>query len=154
MPPRHIFVAVASPYASRSLHLGHLEAPTCADIFTRYHRLAGNRVLMVSGSDAHGTPITVEADQESTTPGSGRPLPPREILGYLRESGISFDLFTTTMTETTVRSPATSSRTLRGKGRQHRPETSIQFYDPEAERFAPTVSRREHAPIADRPGTG
>ncbi len=67
--PRHILVAVAWPYASGSLHLGHLGgAYLPPDIFARYHRLAGNRVLMVSGSDAHGTPITVKADQESTTP--------------------------------------------------------------------------------------
>ena len=65
----HILVAVGWPYASGSLHLGHLGgAYLPPDIFARYHRLAGNRVLMVSGSDAHGTPITVKADQEGTTP--------------------------------------------------------------------------------------
>ena len=58
---RYILVAVAWPYASGSLHLGHLAgAYLPADIFARYHRLAGNKVLMVSGSDIHGTPIMVK----------------------------------------------------------------------------------------------
>ena len=66
---RHILVSVAWPYASGSRHLGHLAgAYLPADIFARYHRLAGDRVLMVSGSDIYGTPITVRADQEGVTP--------------------------------------------------------------------------------------
>ncbi|MGA7269504.1 MAG: class I tRNA ligase family protein, partial [Acidimicrobiia bacterium] len=59
MTSRHILVAVAWPYAQGSLHLGHIAgAYLPPDIFARYHRIAGNRVLMVSGSDVHGTPIT------------------------------------------------------------------------------------------------
>ena len=64
-----ILVAVAWPYASGSRHLGHLAgAYLPADVFARYQRLRGNRVLMVSGSDVHGTPITVRADAEGVTP--------------------------------------------------------------------------------------
>jgi len=94
-----ILVAVAWPYANGSLHLGQIAgAYLPADIFARYHRLKGNEVLMVSGSDQHGTPITVRADQE------GRP--PKEIADHYHEEflrswqrlGISFDLFTTTDT--------------------------------------------------------
>ncbi len=60
-----IFVGVAWPYANGSLHLGHIAgAYLPADIFARYHRLKGNEVLMVSGSDQHGTPITLKAEQE------------------------------------------------------------------------------------------
>ena len=63
--PENILVAVAWPYANGSLHLGHIAgAYLPADIFARYHRLKGNRVLMVSGSDQHGTPITLRAEQE------------------------------------------------------------------------------------------
>ena len=63
-------MAVAWPYANGSLHLGHIAgAYLPADIFARYHRRRGNDVLMVSGSDAHGTPITVRADQEGIEPG-------------------------------------------------------------------------------------
>src|SRR3989304_2688088 len=98
--PRHILVAVAWPYASGSLHLGHLAgAYLPADIFARYHRLAGNRVLMVSGSDAHGTPITIKADQEGVSPAEIVARYHPEILGYWRDLGISFVPFTTTLTE-------------------------------------------------------
>ena len=66
---KNILVSVAWPYASGSRHLGHIGgAYLPADIFARYHRIVGNKVLMVSGSDAHGTPITVRADEEGVTP--------------------------------------------------------------------------------------
>ena len=67
--PERILVCVAWPYANFDLHLGH--AAGCylpADIFARYHRLRGNEVLMVSGSDEHGTPVTVTAEAEGVTP--------------------------------------------------------------------------------------
>ena len=64
-----IFVAVAWPYANYLLHAGQAAgAYLPADIFARYHRMCGNDVLMVSGSDCHGTPITVAADSEGITP--------------------------------------------------------------------------------------
>ena len=67
--PRKILVAVAWPYASGSRHLGHLGgAYLPADVFARYHRAVGDDVLMVSGSDVHGTPITVRADAEGVSP--------------------------------------------------------------------------------------
>ena len=66
---KNIIVSVAWPYASRSRHLGHIGgAYLPADIFARYHRAIGNAVLMVYGSDAHGTPITVRADEEGVQP--------------------------------------------------------------------------------------
>jgi len=95
-----IHVSVAWPYANGDLHVGHLAgAYLPADIFARYHRLKGNRVLMVSGSDSHGTPITVEADK--------RGLSPREVFEHFHHRfletqkaiGISYDLFTHTDTE-------------------------------------------------------
>ena len=64
-----IFIGVAWPYANGYLHLGHVAgAYLPADIFARYHRVKGNEVLMVSGSDQHGTPITIKAEQEGKTP--------------------------------------------------------------------------------------
>ena len=95
-----IHVSVAWPYANGDMHVGHLAgAYLPADIFARYHRLKGNRVLMVSGSDSHGTPITVEADK--------RGVPPRELFEHYHRRfletqkaiGISYDLFTHTDTE-------------------------------------------------------
>jgi len=95
-----ILVSVAWPYANGPLHLGHIAgAYLPADIFARYQRLAGNDVLMVSGSDSHGTPITVRAEAEG--------VPPREIFERYHASflesfiqlGITYDLFTHTDTE-------------------------------------------------------
>jgi methionyl-tRNA synthetase len=134
---RRILVAVAWPYASGSLHLGHLGgAYLPADIFAKYHRIAGNDVLMVSGSDANGTPITVKADEMGVTPREVVDKYHPEILGYWETLGISFDLFTTTMTEN--HHSVTQQFFLRlleagylTKG------SSKQFYDPDAGRFLP-----------------
>ena len=64
-----IFIGVAWPYANGPLHLGHLAGCYLpADIFARYHRMRGNEVLMVSGSDSHGTPIMRKAEDDGVTP--------------------------------------------------------------------------------------
>ena len=64
-----IFIGVAWPYANGPLHQGQMVGSFLpADIFARYHRLRGDRVLMVSGSDQHGTPITVRAEHEGRSP--------------------------------------------------------------------------------------
>ena len=134
---RHILVAVAWPYANGSLHLGHLAgAYLPADIFARYHRIAGDRVLMVSGSDGHGTPITVRAEQESTTPREVVERFHPEFLRYWDELGISFDLFTTTLTKNHA---ATTQEILRGLHRNGFLEarTTLQPFDPVAKRFLP-----------------
>ena len=64
-----ILVSVAWPYANADIHVGNIVGSHLpADIFARYHRLRGDEVLMVSGTDSHGTPVTVRADAEQTTP--------------------------------------------------------------------------------------
>jgi methionyl-tRNA synthetase len=98
--PENILVAVAWPYANGSLHLGHIAgAYLPADIFARYHRLKGNNVLMVSGSDEHGTPITLRAEQEGISPAEVATKYHKEFLESWQKLGITFDLFTTTDTE-------------------------------------------------------
>jgi methionyl-tRNA synthetase len=98
--PRHILVAVAWPYASGSRHLGHLAgAYLPADIFARYHRLVGNRVLMVSGIDVHGTPITVRADQEGVSPQEIVDRYHAEFLENWEKVGIQWELYTSTGTD-------------------------------------------------------
>jgi len=96
----YILVGVAWPYANGPLHLGHIAGSYLpADIFARYHRLFGSNVLMVSGSDAHGTPITLKAESEKVEP---REIVDRYHSSFLRSwdrFGISFDLFTSTMTQ-------------------------------------------------------
>jgi methionyl-tRNA synthetase len=136
-PVRHVLVAVAWPYANGSLHLGHLAgAYLPADVFARYHRIAGSQVLMVSGSDAHGTPITVRADNEGVSP---REIVERyhpEFLRYWDELGISFDLFTSTMTDNHHDVTREMFQALRDNGYLEI-RTTEQFYDPEVERFLP-----------------
>ena len=94
-----IFIGVAWPYANGPLHLGHIAgAYLPADIFARYHRLKGDDVLMVSGSDQHGTPITIRAEQEATSPQEIASKYHRQFIECWQKLGISFDLFTTTDT--------------------------------------------------------
>ena len=95
-----VLVAVAWPYASGSRHLGHLAgAYLPADIFARQQRMAGNEVLMVSGSDVHGTPITVRAEAEGVAPDVIVDRYHSKILRQWDELGMSWDLYTTTGTE-------------------------------------------------------
>lgn len=101
-----ILVCVAWPYANGPFHIGHLAgAYLPGDIFARYHRLVGDEVLMVSGSDMHGTPTTYTAEKEGVSP---RVVAERfhEINKTAFEKlGVSFDLFThthTTIHERTV----------------------------------------------------
>jgi methionyl-tRNA synthetase len=95
-----ILVAIAWPYASAKIHVGNVTGTHLpGDIFARYHRLAGNHVLMVSGSDSHGTPITVRAEAEGETPRDVFERFHGEFLELFQHLGISYDLFTHTDTE-------------------------------------------------------
>ncbi len=95
----HILVAVAWPYANGPRHIGHVAGfGVPADIFARYHRLRGNHVLMVSGTDEHGTPITLVADKEGTTPQAIADRYNKIIGDDLYHLGLSYDTFTRTTT--------------------------------------------------------
>jgi methionyl-tRNA synthetase len=96
---RHILAAPAWPYANGPRHIGHVSGfGLPCDMFSRYQRMAGNRVLMVSGTDEHGTPITVQADNEGTTPREVADRYNRVIAEDLVGLGMSYDLFTRTTT--------------------------------------------------------
>jgi methionyl-tRNA synthetase len=96
---RHILTAVAWPYANGPRHIGHVAGfGVPSDVFSRYHRLAGNDVLMVSGTDEHGTPILVQADQEGVAPRVLADRYNRVIAEDLQQLGLSYDLFTRTTT--------------------------------------------------------
>jgi methionyl-tRNA synthetase len=115
--PQKILVAPAWPYASGPRHIGHVAGfAVPADVFARYHRLKGNQVLMVSGTDEHGTPVMVSADREAVSP---RELADRNntlIREDLRDLGISYDLFTRTSTRNHHRVTQDIFRTLYEKG--------------------------------------
>jgi methionyl-tRNA synthetase len=135
--PDNILLGVAWPYANGSLHLGQIAgAYLPADIFARYQRAVGNRVLMVSGSDQHGTPITVRAEQEGTTPQAIVDRYHPEFLKSWNDLGISFDLFTTTGTENHKEVVHDFFLRLYEKGYIYK-DSVEQFYDAQAKRFLP-----------------
>ncbi len=97
---KKILVAAAWPYANGSLHLGHVSALVAADILARYHRLQGDDVLYVSGSDCHGTPIAVEAERLKVHPSEVATKYHEEFRRTLIDGmKFSYDLYTTTTTE-------------------------------------------------------
>jgi len=98
--PEHILIAIAWPYANAEIHVGNITGSHLpGDIVARYHRLKGNHVLVVSGTDSHGTPVTMSADKLNK--------PVEEVYkhyhaGFLetfKGYGITYDLFTSTHTE-------------------------------------------------------
>jgi methionyl-tRNA synthetase len=95
----HVLSAVAWPYANGPRHIGHVAGfGVPSDVFSRYMRMAGHDVLMVSGTDEHGTPILVAADQQGVT---ARELADKNnavIVQDLVDLGLSYDLFTRTTT--------------------------------------------------------
>ncbi len=96
----HIFIGVAWPYANGPLHLGHLAGALLPpDIFARFHRMKGNQVLMVSGSDEHGTPITLRAEREGKSPKEIADFYHAQFVDNIERVGISYDLFTRTTTQ-------------------------------------------------------
>ena len=132
-----IFIGVAWPYANGPLHLGHIAgAYLPADIFARYHRLKGNKVLMVSGSDQHGTPITLRAEQENKSPQEIVDRYQKEFLECWQKLGISWDLFTTTGTENHAQT--TQDIFLKLLKEDYIYKNSVpQAYCPECQRFLP-----------------
>ena len=132
-----ILVAVAWPYANADIHVGNLTgAYLPADIFTRYHRLKGNHVLMVSGSDAHGTPITVRADEEGTTPEAVYKRYHTRFLELFQKAGLTYDLFTTTHTENHFGVSQSIFLALKENGYLYT-QKSKQWYSPTLGRFLP-----------------
>ncbi len=132
-----ILVAVAWPYANGPLHLGHIAgAYLPSDIFARYHRLKGHRVLMVSGSDSHGTPIVISADREGVSP---REVFERNHIGFLemwQQLGVTFDLFTHTDTENHHRVSQDIFLRLHQRGHLF-VQTQKQWYSETSGRFLP-----------------
>jgi methionyl-tRNA synthetase len=96
---RNILSAPAWPYANGPRHIGHVSGfGLPCDMFSRYQRMAGNRVLMVSGTDEHGTPIQVQADAEGVTARALADRYNRVIVDDLTSLGMTYDLFTRTTT--------------------------------------------------------
>ncbi len=132
-----IHVGVAWPYANGRLHLGHIAgAYLPADIFARFNRLIGNEVIMVSGSDQHGAPITIRAEKENTTPAAIAQKYHTQFVECWQKLGISWDLYTTT--GTTNHAEVTQDIFLRllEKGYLYK-QAVLQAYCPSCGRFLP-----------------
>jgi methionyl-tRNA synthetase len=132
-----IFVGVAWPYSNGPFHIGHLAgAYLPGDIFARFHRLRGNEVLMVSGSDMHGTPTLFRAEQEGTTPRAIAERYHAINKDAFEKLGFSFDLYTHTHTLVHERTVQEIFLTLL----EHRyidRRTEEAAYCPKHERFLP-----------------
>ncbi|MEM7272576.1 MAG: methionine--tRNA ligase [Actinomycetota bacterium] len=132
-----VLVAVAWPYASGSRHLGHLAgAYLPADIYARHQRMRGNEVLMVSGSDTHGTPITVRAEDEGVSPSEIVDRYHGEFVRQWDQLGMSWDLYTTTGTENHAKTTQEMFLAQLENGHIDR-RVAEQLFDPERERFLP-----------------
>ncbi|MBI2305102.1 MAG: methionine--tRNA ligase [Chloroflexi bacterium] len=132
-----IFIGVAWPYANGPLHLGHIAgAYLPADIFARYHRLKGDQVLMVSGSDAHGTPITLRAQREGVSPEEVVHRYHQQFLDCWQSLGISWDLFTSTETVNHKETTHHIFLKLLDKGYIYKDKMSLPFC-PQCQRFLP-----------------
>jgi methionyl-tRNA synthetase len=134
---KHILVAVAWPYSNSDIHVGNLTGSYLpADIFARYQRLGGNRVLMVSGSDAHGTPITVKADAEGVTPEAIYQRYQPRFLDLFRKLGLTYDLFTSTHTANHFKVSQSVFLALKENGYLYTEEQQ-QWFSPTLKKFLP-----------------
>ena len=116
-PTDRILISVAWPYASGPRHIGHVAGfGVPSDVFARYQRLRGAQVLMVSGTDEHGTPITYGADQLGISPREFADRNNQIIVEDLRRLGLSYDTFTRTTTRNHYRVVQGLFRTLYDKG--------------------------------------
>ena len=135
--PENILIAIAWPYANAEIHVGNITGSHLpGDIVARYHRLKGDNVLMVSGTDSHGTPVVIAADKE------GKPV--EEVykkyhdgfLDFFIQAGISYDLFTSTHTENHFKVSQSMFLALQKNGFLFK-QFSKQWYSPSADKFLP-----------------
>ena len=132
-----ILIAAAWPYANAEIHVGNLTGSYLpADIFARYQRLRGRQVLLVSGTDSHGTPITVRADAEKTTPFEVYQRYHFGFLDLFQKLGLTYDLFTTTHTQNHTFVAQSMFMALKQNGFLYK-ESQMQWYSTSQQRFLP-----------------
>src|SRR5687767_13546649 len=137
MTQEPVLVCVAWPYANGSLHLGHVAGSLLPpDIFARYHRMKGSDVAMVSGSDMHGTPITVAAEKAGESPEAFAKRFNESHKASLKALHIAFDRFTSTATANHREVVHDVFLTLHRQGHIVKRAMTAP-YDPQARRFLP-----------------
>ena len=133
----NILIAIAWPYSNAEIHVGNITGSHLpGDIVARYQRLQGNKVLVVSGTDSHGTPVVIAADKQ------GKSV--EEVYKYYHESfievfkgyGITYDMFTTTHSENHFKVSQSMFLALQKNGFLFK-EFSKQWYSPSADKFLP-----------------
>jgi methionyl-tRNA synthetase len=133
----NILIAVAWPYANAEIHVGNLTGSHLpGDIAARYHRLMGNKVLMITGTDSHGTPVTMSADK------LGKPVEEvyksyhEGFIELFKQIGISYDLYTTTHSENHFKVSQTMFLALKQNGFLFT-KIEPQWFSPGLNRFLP-----------------
>ena len=133
----NILIAVAWPYANAEIHVGNLTGSHLpGDIAARYHRLKGNKVLMITGTDSHGTPVTMSADK------LGKPVEEvyksyhEGFIDLFKQIGISYDLYTTTHSENHFKVSQTIFLALQKNGFLFT-KVEPQWFSPGLNRFLP-----------------
>ena len=96
---KYVLIGGAWPYANSSLHLGHLAGLLPGDVLARYHRLVGDNVIYVSGTDCHGTPITERAKKEGVTAESIASKYHDEFVDSFLGMNFSYNLYTKTASD-------------------------------------------------------
>jgi methionyl-tRNA synthetase len=130
-------VTAALPYANGPVHLGHLAGVYVpADIYVRFLRLIGEKVLFICGSDEHGVPITLAAEKEGLSPKALVDRNYGSILDSFRGLGIEFDNYSQTSRPIHVQTSQDFFLDLHRNGKL-RQKSSLQFYSPASGRFLP-----------------
>ncbi len=133
----NILVCIAWPYANAEIHVGNIVGSHLpADIVARYYRLKGANVLVVSGSDSHGTPVTVRADAEGKTPLEVYERFHKHFIELFVACGITYDLFTSTHTENHFKVSQDIFLRLLERGYLYT-QVEKQWFSPEQNRFLP-----------------
>ncbi len=132
---RKVLVGVAWPYANGEKHIGQIAgAYLPPDIFARYQRLIGNDVMMVSGSDTHGTPVTLKAEADGVPPGQVIDTYHELFVDGCLAMGLTFDWYT--HTDTANHWQITQEMFLRHMENGYiYKDIQSQWYDAEAGRF-------------------
>ena len=99
MTKRNVTICVSWPYANNNLHLGYIASSLSGDILARYHRMVGDDVVMVSGTDSHGTKPTIKAKKEGVTPKDIVDRYHKNFVEALDLFSFSFDKFSITYDE-------------------------------------------------------
>ena len=132
---KRYLITSALPYANGPVHIGHLAGVYVpSDIYARYQRLKGNEVISVCGSDEHGVPITIKARKEGVTPQDIVDRYHEIIKDAFKRLGMSFDIYSRTSSATHRQTASAFFRKLYDEGKFIE-QTSMQFYDDEAQTF-------------------